>query len=262
MSSTFRHTTLLILICIGCAISSCVAVPRVKTSIFEGQQGTISLRVFAEPMQRAQHPVTLEPHIIRGVLKGLYVHDTQSILESALTANNSPVQAFTQEEIDFLVPHIIAGLEKATPEEEIVFQMHSSQSHHTRYTTGSLYCSDSTAHVLIHGYHEASKKPPLLSRPSTSFSRPKMWTMSFQPSKAVINTSLDTTSQTSFPFHFAIHLPRLTQTMKHHASPITPESPSIHEEVEGLRESLQQQHRQIERLENQLQIDSPPQLLR
>lgn len=262
MSSIFRHTTLLILICIGSAISSCATVPRVKTPLFEGQQGTISLRVFAEPMQRAQHPVTLEPQIIRGVLMGLYVQDAQSILESALTTNNPPVQAFTREEINFLVPHLIAGLEKATPEEEIVFQMHSSQSHHTRYTTGSLYCWDSTAHVIIHGYHEASKKPPLLSRPSTSFSRPKMWTMSFQPSKALINKSLDTASQTSFPFHFAIHLPRLTQTIKHNAHPISPESPSIHEEVEGLRESLQQQNRQIERLENQLQIDSPSQLQR
>jgi hypothetical protein len=237
-----------------------MTVPRVNTPLFEGQQGAISLRVFAEPIQRAQHPVTMEPHIIRRVLKGLYVQNTQTILESALTNNNPPVQAFTEKEIHFLVPHVIAALEKATPEEEIIFHVHSTQSHHTLYTTGSLYCSGSTVHVIIHGYHEASKKSPLLSRPSTSFSRPKMWTMSFQPSRALVNKSLDTASQTSFPFHFAIHLPRLTQTMKPNAHPISPGSPSIHEELEGLRESLQQQNRKFERLENQLQTDSPPQL--
>ncbi len=260
MSSIIRQTPLLILISIVWAMTSCMAVPRVNTPLFEGQQGTISLRVFAEPMQRAQHPVSLEPHIIRQVLKGLHVQDTQTILESALINNNPPVQAFTENEVHFLAPHVIAGLEKATPEEEIIFQVHSTQSHHTRYTTGSLYCSDSTVHVTIHGYHEASKQPPLLSRPSTSFSRPKMWTMSFQPSRALINKNSDIASQTSFPFHFTIHLPRLTQTMKQNASPISSESPSIHKELEGLRESLQQQHRQIERLENQLQTDSPPPL--
>ncbi len=259
MSLIFRQTTFLMLISIGYALTSCVAVPRVQTPLFEGRQGSISLRVFAEPMQRAQHPVTLEPHIIRGVLKGLYVQDTQGLLESALTNNTPPLQAFTEKEIHFLVPHVIAGLEKATPEEEIIFRVHSTPSPRTQYTTGSLYYVDNTVHVIIHGYHEASKKSRLLSRPSTSFSRSKMWTMSFQPSRALINKSLDTASQASFPFHFAIHLPRFTQTMEQNTHPISPGSSSVHEELEGLRDSLQQQHRQIERLENQLQTDSLPQ---
>jgi hypothetical protein len=252
MISIFRQTTFLILISIGCALTSCVSVPRVQTPLYEGRQGSISLRVFAEPTKRAEHSVTLEPHIIDRVLKGLYVQDTQSLLESALTNNNPPIQAFTEKEIHFLVPHLIAGLEKATPEEEIIFQVHSTPSHRTLYTTGSLYYVDNTAHVIIHGYHEASKKSRLLSRPSNSFSRPKMWTMSFQPSRAVMNNSLGAASPTSFPFHFAIHLPRLTLTLKQNAQPISPGSPSIHEELNGLRESIQQQHRQIERLEDQL----------
>ncbi len=260
MGSTFRHTILLILICIGCGISSCATVPRVTTPLFEGRQGAISLRVFAEPRQRAQHPIALEPQIIREVLTGLYVQDTQTILASALTNDHPPVQAFTREEIHFLIPHVIAGLAKATPEEEIIFQLQSSQSSNTHYTTGSLYYSDSTAHVIIHGYHKPSKRPPLLSRPSSSFARPKMWKMSFQPMRALASDQVDLTSQTSFPFHFAIHLPTLTQTIKNNAPSISPQSPSIHKELKGLRESLQQQHRKIERLEDQLQTDSPPQL--
>ncbi len=260
MSQIFRQTIFLILVSIGCALTSCVTVPRVQTHLFEGRQGSISLRVFAEPTQRAQHPVTLEPRIIQRVLKGLYVQDTQTILASALTDDHPPIQAFTREEILFLTPHVIAGLAKATPEEEIIFQLQSSQSSNTHYTTGSLYYSDSTAHVIIHGYHEPSKRPPLLSRPSSSFARPKMWKMSFQPTRALASNHVDLTSQTSFPFHFAIHLPTLTQTIKNNAPSISPQSPSIHKELKGLRESLQQQHRKIERLEDQLQADSPPQL--
>ncbi len=259
MSSIFRQTIFLILISIGCVLTSCVTVPRVQTPLFEGRQGSISLRVFAEPTQRAQHPVTLEPHIIQRVLKGLYVQDTQNLLQSALINNNPPIQAFTDKETHFLVPHIIAGLEKATPEEEIFFQVDSIPSHRTQFTTGSLFYLDNTLHVTIQGYHEASKNSPLLSRPSNSFSRPKLWTILFQPSRAVMNNSLDAASSTSFPFHFAIHLPRLTQMIKQNVHPISPGSPSIHKELDGLRESIQQQHRQIERLEDQLQTDSPPQ---
>ena len=260
MGLTFRQTILLILIFIGCAISGCVSVPRVTTPLFEGRQGTISLRVFAEPMQRAQHPIALDPHIIRGVFKGLHVQETQGLLESALTTNDHPIQAFTEQEIHFLVPHVIAGLEKATPEEEIIFQLQSSQSSNTHYTSGSLYYVDNTVHVIIRGYHEASTKSRLLSRPSNSFSRPKMWKMSFQPTRALASDQVDLASQTSFPFHFAIHLPTLVQTLKNNTDPISPQSPSIQKELEGLRDSLQQQHRKIERLEDQLQTDSPPQL--
>ncbi len=259
MGSTFRHTVLLILICVGCALSGCATVPRVTTSLFEGRQGAISLRVFAEPRQRAQHPIGLEPQIIREVLEGLYIQDTQTILASALTNDHPPIQAFTQEEIHFLTPHVIAGLAKATPEEEIVFQLQSSQSPNIHYTPGSLYYSDSTVHVIIDGYHKPSKRPPILSRPSSSFARPKMWKMSFQPTRALANDQVDLASQTSFPFHFAIDLPTLAQTLKNNAHPISPQSPSIQKELEGLRESLQQQHRKIERLEDQLQTDSPTQ---
>ncbi len=259
MGLTLRQTPLLILICICCAISACVTVPRVTTSVFDGQQGSIALRVFAKPTQRAQHPVTLEPHIIQRVLKGLYVQDTQGLLESVLSNNNPPIQAFTEKEIHFLVPHVIAGLEKATPEEEIIFQVHSNPTHRTQFTSGSLFYLDNTLHVTIRGYHQTSNKSPLLSRPSNSFSRPKMWTMVFQPSRAVMNNSVDAASSASFPFHFAIHLPRLTQTIQQNVDTSSPGSPAIHEELEGLRESIQQQHRQIERLENQIQTDRPPQ---
>ena len=259
MSSIFRQTIFLILISIGCALTSCVTVPRVQTPLFEGRQGSVFLRVFAEPTQRAQHPITLESHIINRVLKGLYVQDTQSLLESALTNNNPPIQAFTEKEIHFLIPHVIAGLGKATPEEEIIFQVNSTSSNRTQFTNGSLFYSDNMLNITIHGYHDTSNKSRLLSRPSNSFSRPKMWTMSFQPSMAVMSNTLDAASPTSFPFHFSIHLPRLSQTMKQDVHPISPGSPSIHDELDGLRESIQQQHQQIERLENQLQTDSLPQ---
>ena len=255
MRPIFRHPILSLLLI--CAISGCVSVPRVQTPLFEGRQGSISLRVFAEPKKRAQHPIVLEPHIIRGILKGLYVQETQTILESALTNNKLPVQAFTQEEINFLFPHLIAGLAKATPEEEIVFHLRSTRSHRKQYTTGSLYCADSTVHITINGYLETSEQPRLLSRPSSSFTRPKMWKMSFQPSRTLTSDSLDAASQTSLPFHFAINLPLLTQTLRNNVHPNSPASPSIHEELEGLRESLRQQHKQLEHLEDQLQTDSP-----
>ncbi len=258
VSSIFRHSALyVILISMGCSIASCLTVPRVKTPLFEGSQGAIALQVFAEPEKRAQHPVALEPHIIRGVLEGLYVQDTQSLLESALTNNNSPIQAFTETEIQFLVPHVIDGLAKATSEEEVVFRIHTRHPQNTLYTTGALYYADETLHVIVHGYHEASKRPPLLSRPSNSFSRPKMWNMSFQPIGALTSDYLDATSQTSFPFHFAIHLPTLAKSMERNAQTVSPASSSIHEELEGLRESLQQQHQQLEHLEDQLQTGSP-----
>ena len=147
--------------------------------------------------------------------------------------------------------------QNSTSEEEILFQLHSIQSDRDQYTTGSLYYSGSAVHVIIHGYHQASKKPSLLSRPSSSFNRPKMWKMSFHPNRALTSDSLDAASQASFPFHFAIDLPILAQAMRNDVQTGSPESPSIHEELEGLRESLQQQHQQIENLEKQIQPDSP-----
>ncbi len=258
MRSIFHFRILCFLLGSLCfAIIGCGAVPRVKTPLFEGGQGTIFLRVFADPKQRAQHPVSLVPHVIGGVLNGLYVQDTQTLLESALTNLDPPVQVFRKEQINFLIPHLIAGLEKATPEEEIVFRLHSIQSNGKQYTTGSMYYSDSTIHIIIHGYNEASEQPQLLSRPSTSFTRPKLWKMSFHPSGVLTSESLDAASQTSFPFHFAVNLPALAQAIENDVQAISPVSSSIHEELKGLRESLKHQHQQIERLENQLQTGNP-----
>ncbi len=258
VSSIFRYSALYVtLISIGCSIASCMTVPRVKTPLFEGPQGAIALQVFAEPKKRAQHPVSVEPHIIRGVLKGLYVQEIQTSLESVLITDNPSVQAFTGQEIHFLTPHLIDGLARATPEEEIVFRLQSRQSQKTLYTTGALYYSDETIHVIIHGYHKASQRSPLLSRPSNSFSRPKMWKMSFRPNRTSTSNSLNAISQASFPFHFAINLDLLTHTPRNNAHANSPASPSIHEELEELRESIQQQHQQLEHLEDQLQTDSP-----
>ena len=233
-------------------LASCGALPRVETPIHEGPQGTISLKVFPDPALRATHPSSIGPNILKAILGGLYVQETQTMLESALTEALPPVQAFSREEISFLIPHIVSGLETATPEEEIVFQLNSSRHHKTEFTKGSLYFLDSTIHLTISGYRATSSKT-LLSRPSTSFNRPKLWKMHFYPGTVLSKHDPSSSSNTRFPYTLSVNLPLLAQVIKEQ-SQTPPTSPKAFEaELQQLRESIREQNQKLERLENQIQ---------
>ena len=139
-------------------LGGCGALPRVETPIYEDSKGNVFLKAFAKPSMRAQHPASIDPIMLKAILNGLYVREAQTMLESALMEEIPPVQAFSQSEISFLLPHLISGLETATPEEEVVFQLNSSIHNKVELTKASLYLLDSTIYMTVFGYRETSSK--------------------------------------------------------------------------------------------------------
>ncbi len=230
----------------------CGALPRVETPIHEDSRGKIFLKAFANPSMRAQHPASIDPIMLKAVLNRLYVRENQTMLESALMEEIPPVQAFSPHEISFLLPHLISGLQTATPEEEVVFQLNSSLHHKTEFTKASLYLMDSTIYMTVFGFRETSSKT-LLSRPSTSFNRPKLWTMHFYPGSGLPPSESSSQSQAQFPFTFSVNLPLLAQVMKEQSQTPQASPEGLEDELQELRESLRDQNEKLERLEQQIQ---------
>ncbi len=245
------HFSLPLLIITGWLVG-CGALPRVETPIYEDSRGKIFLKAFANPSMRAQHPASIDPIMLKAVLNRLYVRENQTMLESALMDEIPPVQAFSHHEISFLLPHLISGLQTATPEEEILFQLNSSIHHKTEFTKASLYLLDSTIYMTVFGYRETSSKT-LLSRPSTSFNRPKLWTMHFYPGSGLSSGKSSSESQARFPFTFSVNLPLLAQVMKEQSKTPPASSEGLEDELQQLRESLRDQNEKLERLEQQIQ---------
>ncbi|RMH31034.1 MAG: hypothetical protein D6690_17620 [Nitrospirae bacterium] len=109
--------------------TSCNWTPRVETVLHQSPEGTVSFRTISDPAFQADHPVDLSPALIEKVLRGISVQKEPRLLQRLLSGRRDPIPVFSPKQVAFLAPLIADALSKATPEEEIFFDLDGREEH-------------------------------------------------------------------------------------------------------------------------------------
>ncbi len=202
------------------------------------------------------------------------VQEQRGWVGSIFLGDTPPTPVFSEEEVNLLSRWLIVGLEKATPEEEVTFQLNGHHSTEKVYTSGSVYFSKGTFHIIIDRYRTPSSKAPPLSKPALSFSQPKLWKMSFRPQAALTSPHPAETAPYSLAIDLSIFSKAMSQNRPHKRSKdsfssiqsqenlqerTSPGSSrqDLQDEMGKLRQSLEEQRKQIERLEREIHDKHP-----
>ena len=261
------------------SLSGCALTPTIRTPIHESDRGIVALRTFSDPNFQASHPKDFEPSIISRVLKGLYVREQREPLARFLTDDESPIPAFSTNQITFLSPHLNSALSQATAEEQITFLLTETMSNQLARTEGILFIQGPILHLALTHYRVPSSSPTLLSKPTTSFNRPKEWRLAFYPITALTNPTEEVPIHPDYSAENALHIqydrlsqfPVTTSDRKVDAVPLDSALPegsvtdtkiqkeleSLQQELDNLKKSLKGQDRKIEDLENHLNLENP-----
>jgi hypothetical protein len=99
------------------------------------------------------HPVTLSRRQMYEALRGLRVreHRPAPIIWVSGMAEMEPL--FREEEIEFLLPRLLEGLELAVPQELVTFYVSHPVNATTReVTSGGLYVTEGQLHIIVSNY--------------------------------------------------------------------------------------------------------------
>ncbi len=100
----------------------CSWAPEIQTLIHTDAEGTIALETFSNFTIKPQHPHIFPEALIKQILQGITQIQERGVLQELLISTPKPSQVFTQADIDFLTPHLVEAISKATPEEIITFR--------------------------------------------------------------------------------------------------------------------------------------------
>lgn len=147
----------------GCvlALSGCATGPDVDETINDSARGSVYLERIADRSFRAAHPIRLDVVTIARILRGVYVRNDQSTLQTFFSGKPDALRAFSDEEVTFLTPLIAEGLRRAAPDQQVGFRIAQiglpGHAHNTGGGVGSseppltLHPRESTTGV-IHAY--------------------------------------------------------------------------------------------------------------
>ena len=261
------------------SISACSLVPTVQTPIHQSEQGTVALRTFSDPEFKASHPKALESTIMFQVLQGLRIQEQKGSLAKLMTGEGPPVPVFSQNQIIFLAPILTSAFSQATAEEQVTFLLTNNSLNEKTHTKGRLFIEDSFLYLSISQYRTPSTQPALLSKPTSSFNRPKEWELKFYPIGALQNQTERVRISNDNTILNMLHidynrLTKLAESRREQSLKSSISHPAISEssisdpkeqeeidalkkEMENLKKSLRWQDKKLQELENQIHLENP-----
>ena len=148
----------------GCCVlvlSGCATGPEVDETIKDSPRGSVYLERIADRSFRAAHPISLDVVTIARILRGVYVRNDQSTVQTFFAGKPDALRAFSDDEATFLSPLIAEGLRRAAPDQQVGFRIAQIGLPGHAHTTGggvgssepplTLHPRESTTGV-IHAY--------------------------------------------------------------------------------------------------------------
>ena len=119
LHSTFRQ--LAIVVVIGISHIQCSWTPDIETSLYQSEEGTITLRTTKIFKVAPNHPVWISESLIQDVLGGITQTQERGLLQQIFSGSSPELPVFSSSQVRFLGPQIASALSKATPEELVFF---------------------------------------------------------------------------------------------------------------------------------------------
>ena len=138
----FTASTLWIVLLAWLTASGCTSSSPQTLTIQDSPPGTVYLEPFPDRAVQATHPIALSSDIIARTLRGIRVRDHRQTMQSLLNSVVSPYTAertFSDEEADWLAPHIATALAKATPDQRVGFRLVQTSGATRDFTSGTVF---------------------------------------------------------------------------------------------------------------------------
>lgn len=200
--SSFKQTLgFLILGSLSLVVAGCVGSRPVQTPIHEGSLGTVFLENGLDISFQAAHPITLSEMTVADILRGVHTKEKTGLLllfgKASRSTNLNDVRTFSEADIAFLTPHIVAALAQATPSQRVGFRIYSAPeisqaskvSQNRETTSGYLFADGLSLHFTLTQYRynpgKKSKAPEKDPRPLPDTDGLRDRAVTFLPEAAV-----------------------------------------------------------------------------
>jgi hypothetical protein len=106
-------------------VSSCAERVNLAIMVDESPRGAIYIARIPDSNFQAAHPIKLEREVIARTLRGIYVREDRSTLQTLFSGSSETdvVRPFSDEDVDYLAPLIVTGLSQAAADQRIGFRV-------------------------------------------------------------------------------------------------------------------------------------------
>jgi hypothetical protein len=146
---------------IALTLSACATGPELDVTIHESERGAVYVERFADRSFHASHPMRVSADMMTRVLRGVVVQDTGGILGSLLVSKPQTMQAFGNEDVEYLAPLLADGLARAASDQQVGFRIVQVSEPVSPQSGGLTFCASS---VRFPG--ACSSEQPLLTEGS------------------------------------------------------------------------------------------------
>jgi hypothetical protein len=143
------------------ALSACATGPELDVTIHESERGAVYVERFADRSFHASHPMRVSADMMARVLRGVVVKDTGGILGKVVAGKSETIQAFGNEDVEYLAPYLAEGLAKAASDQQVGFRVVQVGAQVSPQSGGLTFCASS---VRFPG--ACSSEQPLLTEGS------------------------------------------------------------------------------------------------
>ena len=143
--------------------NSCSWTPQVKTSLYEGTEGSVSFITESDSNFHPSHPSELSSQTIGQVLRGLHIQQDPGLLQELLSGVPSKQQVFSIPQITWLTPILQKAFSQVTEEEKVSFQVNNPPSTNLGTIKGTMFVDGNNLVVSVNwrtrGARTSSKQP-------------------------------------------------------------------------------------------------------
>lgn len=145
--------------------SACSTGPEHDITLYETDRGAVYLERISDRSFQAAHPITLSTDTMAQVLRGVTVKENRELLGRIILGKPEAVQAFREEDVQFLTPLLVEGLTRAASDQKVGFRVVQTGMP-WESITGSLYAHGQSLYLTIpwliplSRYEDGGQAPP------------------------------------------------------------------------------------------------------
>ncbi|MBA2251794.1 MAG: hypothetical protein H0W13_03670 [Nitrospirales bacterium] len=103
----------------------------------------------------ARHPAIIDQRVMETILHGIYVQEDERLLQRLLSGRLPPSAVFSDEQNARVSRFLVSALAQATPLQQVAFRLSSPQSPGQETTQGVLYCTEPFLYFTLQQFPES-----------------------------------------------------------------------------------------------------------
>jgi hypothetical protein len=128
--------------------SACSTRSELDFTLHETDRGAVYLERISDRSFNAAHPITLSEDTMARVLRGVAVKENRDLLGGLILGQPQAIQAFRDEDVQFLAPLLVEGLTRAASDQKVGFRVVQTGMP-WESTTGSVYIYGRSLYLTI-----------------------------------------------------------------------------------------------------------------